>query len=279
MSGMQEEKEMSFLGHVGELRGVLIRSLIAITIGGIIIWNFLPWIMDHVFFGPTRPDFWTFRVINDLSRQLTGQTAVEIPAEFPVRTQKLYQQFNTAFTISFLGGMVLALPFIVWQIWRFVVPALHPNERKNGTIFINAVWILFMVGALCGYFLILPFAINFAQLFKISDVIKPLYDLSDYSALFFQIVLGMGLVFLFPIIIYFLTTIGIITPKFLKTYRKHSIVVIMVIAAIITPADVISMMIAAVPLLLLYEFSVGLSNRTFKKLERQKAKEAARPNL
>jgi sec-independent protein translocase protein TatC len=134
---------------------------------------------------------------------------------------------------------------------------------------INSVWILFLIGILCGYYLILPFAINFAVLFKISDIIEPLYDLSDYTALFFQIVLGMGIVFLFPIIVYFLTTIGILTPKFLKTYRRHAIVLIMVIAAVITPADVISMMMAAIPLLILFEFSIGLSARTYKRIQKE----------
>lgn len=264
-----QEKEMSFLGHVGELRGHLIRSLIAIIIGAVVIWNFLPWIMDNVFFGPTRSDFITFRYINEFSQKWTGEIAVVLPDEFPVRVQKLYQEFNVAFTISFFGGMVLALPYIVWELWRFISPGLHPNERKNSVLFINSVWVLFLLGAACGYFLILPFAINFAVLFSISDIIQPLYDLSDYSALFFQIVLGMGCVFLFPLIIFFLTNIGVITPQFLKTYRRHAIVVIMVIAAVITPADVISMMIAAVPLLLLYEFSIALSGRTYKRVQKK----------
>lgn len=268
-----QKKEMSFLGHVGELRGHLIRSLIAVIIGAIIVWNFLPWIMDNIFFGPTRSDFITFKLINEYSLKWTGATAIELPDEFPIRVQKLYQQFNVAFMISFFGGMVLALPYIVWEIWRFITPGLHPNERKNSAAFINAVWLFFMMGALVGYFLILPFAINFAVLFKISDIIQPLYDLSDYSALFFQIVLGMGIVFLFPLIIYFLTSIGIVTPTFLKTYRRHAIVVIMVLAAIITPADIVSMMIAAVPLLLLYEFSILLSKRTYKIVQKRALEE------
>lgn len=266
---MSEEKEMSFLGHIGELRGHLIRCIIAIIIGGIVIWFNLNWIMDHVFFGPVRNDFPTFKIINEISNKYTGSDAITLPKEFPVRVQKLYQEFNVAFSIAFFGGAALAFPYIIWELWRFISPALHPKERKNSALLINSVWILFLTGALFGYYLILPFAINFAVLFKISDIIKPLYDLSDYTALFFQIVLGMGIVFLFPIIVYFLTSIGILTPKFLKTYRRHSIVVIMVIAAIITPADVMSMMIAAVPLLILYEFSIALCNRTYKKIQKR----------
>lgn len=255
------------MGHIGELRGHLIRSIIAIIIGGIVVGLNINWIMDHIFFGPVRNDFPTFRVINSLSQKFSGTNVITLPDDFPVRVQKLYQQFNVMMSVSVFGGIVLAFPYIVWELWRFISPALHPNERKNSAALINAVWMLFMTGVLCGYFLILPFAINFGVLFKISDIIEPLYDLSDYTALFLQIVIGFGVVFLFPIIVYFLTRIGILTPKFLKTYRRHAIVVILVIAAIITPAEVMSMIMAALPLLVLYEISISLSNRTYKKLQ------------
>ena len=265
---MSEGKDMSFMGHIGELRGHLIRCIIAIAIGAFIVGFNIEWIMDQVFFGPVRNDFPTFKVINSLSRQFSGVDAMVLPDDFPVRVQKLYQQCNVMMSVSFLGGVVLAFPYIVWELWRFISPALRPQEKNNSLMLINSVWILFLTGILCGYYLILPFAINFAVLFKISDIIEPLYDLSDYTALFFQIVLGMGIVFLFPVIVYFLTTIGILTPKFLRTYRRHAIVLIMVIAAVITPADVISMMMAAIPLLILFEFSIGLSARTFRRIQK-----------
>ncbi|MDF0719720.1 twin-arginine translocase subunit TatC [Kaistella sp. PBT33-4] len=265
---MSEGKDMSFMGHIGELRGHLIRCIIAIVIGALVVGFNIEWIMDQVFFGPVRNDFPTFKVINMLSRQMSGVDAMILPEDFPVRVQKLYQQFNVMMSVSFLGGVVLAFPYIVWELWRFISPALRPQEKSNSLMLINSVWILFLLGILCGYYLILPFAINFAVLFKISDIIEPLYDLSDYTALFFQIVLGMGIVFLFPVIVYFLTTIGILTPKFLRTYRRHAIVLIMIIAAVITPADVISMMMAAIPLLILFEFSIALSARTFKRLQK-----------
>lgn len=269
---MSAGKDMSFMGHIGELRGHLIRCIIAIIIGGLIVGFNIEWIMDHIFFGPVRNDFPTFRVVNLISQQLAGENAIVLPDDFPIRVQKLYQQFNVMMSVSVIGGVVVAFPYIVWELWRFVSPALHPRERKNSAILINSVWILFLLGILSGYFLILPFAINFATLFKISDIIEPLYDLSDYTALFFQIVLGMGIVFLFPVIVYFLTTIGILTPKFLKTYRRHAIVLIMVIAAVITPADVMSMFMAAIPLLILFEFSIALCARTYKRIQKEQQK-------
>ena len=266
---MAEEKEMSFLGHIGELRAHLIRSIIAIIIGALIIGFNINWIMDHIFFGPTRNDFLTFRVVNHFSREIIGHDSIHLPKDFPVRVQKLFQQFNVMMAVSVFGGMVMAFRYIVWELWKFISPALHEKERKNSIFVINGVWFLFILGVLCGYFLILPFAINFGVIFKISDIIVPLYDLSDYTTLFLQVVLGMGVIFLFPMVVYLLTSIGILTPQFLKTYRRHAIVVIMVVAAIITPADVLSMMAAAMPLVVLYEMSIWMSIYVHRKLEKQ----------
>lgn len=262
---------MSFWGHIGELRGHLIRAIIAIIIAAFIIGYNIEWIMDHVFFGPTRNDFPTFRIANHFSRMILGEDSITLPKDFPVRVQRLYQQFNVMMAVSIFGGIVLAFPYIVWELWRFISPALHPRERKNSIFIINSVWILFLAGVLCGYYLILPFAVNFGVIFKISNIIIPLYDLSDYTTLFLQVVLGMGVVFLFPILIYFLTSIGILTPMFMRTYRRHAIVLIMVVAAIITPADVLSMMMAALPLLALYEFSILASGYTYKRVQKANA--------
>jgi len=266
---VSEAKEMSFWGHIGELRAHLIRGLIAIVVCAIVIGFNVNWIMDHIFFGPTRNDFFTFRVVNHFSRELIGEDSITLPGQFAVQQKKLFQQFNVMMAVSIFGGIVAAFPYLVWELWRFIAPALHPKERKNSVWLINFVWILFAAGILCGYFLILPFAINFGLLFKVSDSITQLFDLSDYTTLFLQIVLGMGVVFLFPVIVYFLTTIGVLTPKFMRTYRRHAIVLIMVVAAIITPADVLSMMMAALPLLLLYEFSILMSAYTFKKVQKR----------
>lgn len=266
---MSEGKEMSFFGHIGELRGHLIRSIIVIAIASVVIGFNINWIMDHIFFGPTRNDFPTFRIVNHFSRLLIGENSITLPKEFPVRVQRLYQQFNVMMAVSMFGGIVAGFPYIVWELWRFISPALHPNEKKNSIFIINSVWMLFMAGVMCGYFLILPFAINFGVIFKISDIIVPLYDLSDYTTLFLQVVLGMGTIFLFPILIYFLTSIGILTPTFMKTYRRHAIILIMIVAAIVTPADVLSMMMAALPLLLLYEFSIIMCSYTYKKVQKR----------
>lgn len=274
---MNDGKEMSFLGHIGELRAHLVRCIIAIVIAAIVVGFNIDWIMDTIFFGPTRQDFLTFRVVNHFSRELLGHDSITLPGNFAVQQKKLFQQFNVMMAVSIFGGIVVAFPYIIWEIWRFIRPALKPEERKNSMFIINFVWILFLTGILCGYFLILPFAINFGLLFRISNSITQLFDLSDYTTLFLQVVLGMGVLFLFPVVVYFLTNIGILTPKFLKTYRRHAIVLIMVVAAIVTPADVLSMMAAAMPLLVLYEFSILMSARTYRRLQKSQALAKVRP--
>lgn len=267
---MQNEKEMSFLGHIGELRGHLTRCVIAIIIGAIIIGFNVNWIMDNIFFAPTKNDFFTFKVINHFSNQFLGYDSFTLPEHFAVQQKKLFQQFNVMMAVAVFGGIVLAFPYIIWELWRFISPALHPKERKNAVFTINFIWILFFTGVLCGYFLILPFAINFGLLFQISNSITQLFDLSDYSTLFLQIVLGMGILFLFPVIVHFLTVIEILTPQFLKTYRRHAIVLIMVVAAVVTPADILSMLAAAIPLVILYEFSIIMAGRTYKRIQKNK---------
>ena len=275
---MSEEKEMSFLGHIGELRSHLIRSIIAIIVGAILIGFNIEWIIDNIFFGPTRNDFLTFRVVNHFSRLLLGHDSINLP-QIKIQQNLMFQQFNVMMVVSIFGGLVIAFPFIVWEIWKFISPALHEKERKNSIFVINGIWFLFMLGVFCGYYLILPFAVNFAMIFKISKVIIPFYSLSDYTTVFLQIVLGMGVIFLFPMVVYLLTSIGILTPKFLRTYRRHAIVVIMVVAAIITPADVLSMMAAAMQLVVLYEMSVWMSVYVFKKIEKkERALEKAKNN-
>ncbi|WP_312322757.1 twin-arginine translocase subunit TatC [Soonwooa sp.] len=266
---MSQEKEMSFLGHIGELRSHLVRSILAIIVGALIVGFNINWIMDHIFFGPTSNDFPTFRLINHFSKMFTGEESIHLPDTFKIQQKQLFQQFNVMMAVSIFGGIVIAFPYIIWEIWRFISPALLPKEKRNSVFYINSIWILFIAGVLTGYFLILPLAINFGLLFTVSENIVQLFDLSDYTTLFLQVVLGMGLVFLFPIIVYILTAIGILTPKFLKTYRRHAIVLIMVVAAIITPADVLSMMAAALPLLLLYEFSILMSKYVYNKIEKE----------
>lgn len=259
---------MSFLEHLGELRGHLIRIVIAIIIMAIIVGSNIQWVVDSILFYPTKTDFPTFQFINFISEKFLGEQSVSLPEKFPIQVRKLYEQLNVSISIAVFGGILVAFPYIIWELWRFISPALLPNERKYSLVIINGISILFFLGVLCGYFIILPFAINFGYFYRISDSIRLSYDLSDYLSLFLQITFGMGLVFLFPMLVYILSIFGILTPHFMRTYRRHAIVIILIIAAIITPADVISMFIAAIPLLLLYEMSIGISQIIEKRTQK-----------
>lgn len=267
-------KEMSFLGHIGELRAHLIRSILAIVVAGCIIGFNINWVMDHIVFGPTQPDFLTFRVVNYFSNIIVGRDTIVMPHDFPIQVRKLFEQFNMMMSISIVGGILIAFPYIVWELWRFISPALKENERQSSIFVINGTWFLFLIGALCGYYLVMPFVINFGYFFNISSIVRVDIDLASYITIFLQVVLGMAVIFLFPMLVYILTSMEILNPHFLKTYRKHAIVVIMVIAAIITPADVISMMAAALPLLLVYEVCILMSTLMYKKMQKEVKKES-----
>ncbi len=262
---------MSFLGHIGELRGHLIRSILAIAVGALVIGFNINWVMDHILFGPTRPDFLTFRIVNHFSQMFFGHDTIVLPEKFPIQVRRLFEQFNVMMAVSIVGGILIAFPYIVWELWRFISPALRPEERKNSVFIINSTWVMFVMGALSGYFLVMPFVINFGYFFNISDMIRVDIDLASYITILLQIVLGMAVIFLFPIVVYILTSIGILTPKFLRTYRRHAIVVIMVIAAIITPADVLSMLAAALPLVVLYEICIVMSQIMYRRKLRDQA--------
>ncbi|MBT0534252.1 twin-arginine translocase subunit TatC [Riemerella anatipestifer] len=268
---MSEEKEMSFLGHIGELRGHLVRSIIAIVVGGFLIGFNINWIMDHIIFGPTRPDFLTFRVINYFSRMFVGEDVIVMPHSFPIQVRRLFEQFNMMMAVSVVGGLIIAFPYVIWELWKFISPALKESERKNSIFIINGTWVLFVMGALSGYFLVMPFVVNFGYFFNISDFVRVDIDLSSYVTILLQVVLGMAVIFLFPMIVYILTSIGILTPMFLRTYRRHAIVVIMVVAAFITPADIISMLAAAFPLVVLYEICILMSALVYRRIKKEEA--------
>ncbi|MBT0526246.1 twin-arginine translocase subunit TatC [Riemerella anatipestifer] len=268
---MSGEKEMSFLGHIGELRGHLVRSIIAIVVGGFLIGFNINWIMDHIIFGPTRPDFLTFRVINYFSRMFVDEDVIVMPHSFPIQVRRLFEQFNMMMAVSVVGGLIIAFPYVIWELWKFISPALKESERKNSIFIINGTWVLFVMGALSGYFLVMPFVVNFGYFFNISDFVRVDIDLSSYVTILLQVVLGMAVIFLFPMIVYILTSIGILTPMFLRTYRRHAIVVIMVVAAFITPADIISMLAAAFPLVVLYEICILMSALVYRRIKKEEA--------
>ncbi len=264
--------EMSFIDHLEELRWHLIRSVIALLIGAIIVFSFTNFVVDEILFGPTKPDFISARWLCDMGHSIgIGDTLCfqQVKAEFLETT--MTGQFIASFTLAFIGGFILAFPYIFWELWRFVRPALSAKELKTTRGVIFWVSLLFFIGVAFGYFILTPFMVNFYFNYKLSDQIKIMPTFSDYLENLIYTTVGIGLLFQMPLLMAVLARVGIVTAKFLRKYRRHAFVLIVIAAAIITPStDPFSLTIVAIPLYLLFEASIVLASRINKK---QQAKE------
>ncbi len=256
---------MPFLAHVGVLRKHLLRSLIAICIGAAFVGYKIHFVMDKIIFGPVQQDFITFKFMNTVSRFFGSDDVFVMPTHFPIQVRRIFEQLNMAFYVAIVGGFILVFPYVIYEMWKFISPGLKANEKKNSLSFFIVTYLLFIIGCCFGYFLVTPLTMHFGYFFNISDTIKVNIDLSSYIGILLQTVLGMGLIFLLPIIVYVLTSLGILTPKFLKTYRRHAVIIILIIAGFITPGDIPSMLVASCPLYLLYESSILVSSIVYRR--------------
>lgn len=264
--GTNEGREMSFLAHISELRGHLIRSILAILAGAILCGIFWGFISENFIMAPLKSDFKTYQILNAFSTKVGLDPIYPHAFNYAKELKNLVPsgQITSQIYAVLICGLILAIPYVVWEVWKFIRPGLTDIEKKNSNGTVIAVTVFFLIGVLFSYFLILPFSVQF--LFSYNPFgISNEWTLSAYTSLFVQTLLGMGLVFLFPVFAYFLAKVGILTPQFLKTYRRHALIVILVIAAIITPSDIMSMMIAALPLVILYEFSILITKYVFYK--------------
>lgn len=249
--------EMSFLDHLEELRWSLVRITIAILIAATLVFFVSDFLFDVILFGPTRASFFTYTAFCELSHYLGFADSIcvtEMP--FIIQNTTMEGQVNVFIWICILAGFILSFPFILWEVWKFISPALYDNEKKNAKIFIFTSSILFFLGVLFGYYIVIPMSVNFLATFSVSDVVKNQFTLDSYISMVKTSVLASGLFFELPIIIYFLTKLGLVTPNFLRTYRKYAIVIVLIVAAIVTPPDVVSQIIVAIPMLLIFEVSV-----------------------
>ena len=252
--------EMSFLDHLEELRWILVRSAVAVTIAAVVVFFFSDFIFDKVIFGPTSADFVTYRFFCDFSRRLGFEDAIcvtEMP--FIIQNTNMEGQINIFVWICILGGFILAFPYILWELWKFIRPALYEKERRNAKWFISFSSILFFLGVLFGYYLVVPLSVNFFATFQVSDIVKNQFSIDSYISMVKTSVIASGLYFEMPIVIFFLSKLGLVTPEFLRRYRKWGIVIILIVAAIVTPPDVVSQVLVAIPMLLIYELSIYIS--------------------
>ena len=257
MSATTPRDEMSFLDHLEELRWHLIRSVLAIVIFATIAFIFKDFIFDVLLFGPKKKSFITYRWFCSLSQTL-GQGSSFCLEELPFRIQSrtVAGQFSAHLWTSVLAGFIISFPYIIYEFWKFVSPGLYEKERKNSRGFIFIASLLFFIGVLFGYYIVTPLSINFLGNYSVSSEIFNDFDLSSYIGLLRASVLASGIIFELPIIIYFLTRVGIVSPEFLKKNRKISLVVVLSLSAIITPPDVVSQIIVSIPILILYEVSI-----------------------
>lgn len=246
---------MSFLEHLEELRWRLVRASIAVLAIGIVIWFYQEWIMNHVFMSMKKKDFFSFRMMCEWF----GTCVEDIPVQ--LQSMTVSGQFGYALMMSFMGGLVLGFPFIFYQIWAFLKPGLKFQEKKMARGIVFYVSVLFFLGILFGYFVVAPLSIQFFGSYQISSEIRNDFTISSYMSMILSTVFYSGLFFLLPVIIYLMTKIGLLSPGFLIKYRKHSIVAILILSAIITPPDIISQVIVSIPIFFLYEIGIVISKR------------------
>lgn len=255
---MENDKQMSFLNHLEELRWRLVRIAIAIVTVSTVLWFFQEWIMDNLFLSMKDPSFITFRLMCDH----VGVCVDEIPLK--MQSMTVSGQFSYALMTSIMGGVVLAFPFIFYQIWRFVKPGLKKNEQTVAKGIVLYVSLLFFTGIAFGYFIVAPLCVQFFGSYQISDKIENIFTINSYMSTILSTVFYSGLLFLLPVVSYLFTKLGVITPEFLRKYRKHAIVGILILSAVITPPDLISQVIVGIPIVLLYEIGILVSARVEK---------------
>jgi sec-independent protein translocase protein TatC len=266
----RDEKEMGFFDHLEALRWHIIRSLIAVIVLGTYIFLNKEFVFRRIIFAPRYDDFWTYRFMCSLADWLCIK-----PTPFIVITRDLAEKFTTHITVSFVLGLIVAFPYVFWEFWRFIKPGLYPKEQKAARGIVLVCSLLFIAGVLFGYYMIAPFAMAFLAGYNLPGA-ESTPTLGSYINYLIMFTLPIGLVFEMPIISFFLTRVGILSPKLLIKARRYAIVIIVILAGILTPSpDVVSQMILATPLYLLYEASIWVSRREQKRKKKIEDQEEA----
>lgn len=257
--------EMTFLDHLEELRWHVIRAVGSIVVFSLIAFFNIRFIFNAIIMAPARPDFWTYRMLCRLGDK-TGMTSLCInKLDFSLQSIGMGDQFMMSITSSLIIGLLFAFPYAFWEIWRFIRPGLYPTEQKatSGAVFF--VTFLFLLGVFFGYYVVSPLAINFLANYKLDDAIQNQFTVTSFISLLATLTLACGATFQLPMIAYFLSKAGILTPSFMKEYRRHAFVVILILSAVITPSpDIYSQLLVSFPLLLLYEVSIVVSGTVLK---------------
>jgi sec-independent protein translocase protein TatC len=265
------DKEMSFLDHLEDLRWHLLRAIVAIVIAGFAAFLAKDFVFDTLLFGPKKSDFPTYQILCHISKIIGLDDSFcvdDLP--FRIQSRTMAGQFSAHIWTSITLGFVVAFPYVVYQFWRFISPGMYSHERKTARGLISVSSLLFFMGVIFGYYVVTPLSIRFLGTYTVSGEVFNDFDLSSYTALVRASVLASGLIFELPILVYFLTKIGLVTPELMRKYRKISLVLVLLLSAIITPPDIASQIIVAIPVLILYELSIFISRRVIKKMKQTK---------
>ncbi|MEJ7626741.1 MAG: twin-arginine translocase subunit TatC [Ferruginibacter sp.] len=261
--------EMSFIDHLEALRWHLVRSVIAWLVAAIGIFVYIDWVFDNIVYAPARSSFITYKALCNLSHTLNlGEALCMPPVDMQLMGNTVSGPFMSAISIAMIGGLIVAFPFLFWELWKFIKPALSPKEVKYSRGSIFWVSLCFFTGGLFGYYLLAPFTFNFLANFKLGTTGAYMYmpTLDDYIGTITNIILGCGISFELPVLAYVLAKIGLVSGAFLRKSRKYAFVVVLILSAVITPSpDWTSQLIVAVPLLLLFELSIIIASRVDKK--------------
>lgn len=260
---------MSFLDHLEELRWHLIRSVVAIVVFSIAAFLAKDLVWNTLILGPTKSDFLTYRFLCDIAERFNKPVLCfgDIPIDLIVT--EITAQFTMHIKSSFIFGLILGFPYAFWEIWRFIKPGLHSNERKASRGVVFVVTMLFFLGVLFGYLVVTPISLNFLSNYQLDIAIQNQIKINSIIGLVSALTLACGLMFQLPMLAYILAKAGIVTPQLMRRFRKHAIVVILVLGAIITPPDITSQILIALPLTLLYEISILVAKRVVKRKAKQ----------
>lgn len=261
-------KEMSFLEHLEELRWHILRSAVAVVVLAIVVFIFKDFVFGEIILKPTKPDFLSYKVMCNLSHSLNlGDKLCIGQIALPLQNTEMVGQFMAHVRIALGLGLILAIPFVLWEIWRFIKPALRNNELRHARGFVLTCSALFLTGVLFSYYVVVPFSVTFLGTYNVDEQVENVVRLSSYIQFVTTLCFAGGLIFQMPVAAWILSKIGILTPKFMRKSRRYAILVILIVAAIVTPPDVFSMILMSIPLLILYEVSIGISARVNRKAE------------
>jgi sec-independent protein translocase protein TatC len=271
--GQTMEAEMSFFDHLEALRWHLVRAAIAIVIFTCGAFYFYDFIFDTIIMGPSKPSFWTYRMLCKLGDYLHRDGFCINKINIKLMNNEMAGQFTLQINSALLIGITLGFPYLLWELWRFIKPALHEKERKAASGFVIYATFLFILGVLFGYYVITPESINFLSSYTVSDSITNWFSIDSYLSSVATLTLATGIVFELPILVYVLSSLGVLTTKFMRETRRYAVVVILIIAAVVTPTpDMMTMTVVSIPLFILYEVGILVSAVVEK---RKKAREAA----